>query len=549
MLKIGDFSKIFNVTIKTIRFYEEKELLKPYYIDKYSGYRYYNDENIKQMSKIMYLKNLGFSLEEIKNYDENLVKTKIEEYQAKIMQYTSNINILKDIETKKQKGEEVKTFINDKKAIGKWELIGVSTTKENAKKHIFENGKFIDIKELYLLENGEKYWIISWSKNYIYIKGKENTYEIDGKYMYIEILYPEDKSLYMVAVYEKVNNKKYTQNEIRKKDKFDGYYREDYRIIGFWKIIDFLKIGQRFNYRKIKNGQDFELERITVNPIENQVIAYINKKTKILKYTKNSILNLVYPDTKCHYEYKRINGKEYLFLEWKTEDYIFNKKIDGYYVLEKIGGINYMEEMFEKKDKIYSILTREEKGLTLGKEIILPENKRGNVNALVVAGSGAGKSASYTIPNILKMLGSYIITDPIGEIYDKTHTYLKNNGYKIKVLNYENRDIQNNIDEEDKYQYNPISHIKSDTDVENLANILIGNEDEEFLDEACKSLMKAVIYYVIKEEDNKDLLTCFKLMGLPKEKLFEKFDTFEENTKEYKYYTILKSFPEKTYQL
>lgn len=193
MLKIGDFSKIFNVTIKTIRFYEEKELLKPYYIDKYSGYRYYNDENIKQMSKIMYLKNLGFSLEEIKNYDENLVKTKIEEYQAKIMQYTSNINILKDIETKKQKGEEVKTFINDEKAIGKWELIGVSTTKENAKKHIFENGKFIDIKELYLLENGEKYWIISWSKNYIYIKGKENTYEIDGKYMYIEILYPEDK--------------------------------------------------------------------------------------------------------------------------------------------------------------------------------------------------------------------------------------------------------------------------------------------------------------------------------------------------------------------
>ena len=34
MLKIGEFAKIFNVTIKTIRFYEEKELLKPCYIDK-----------------------------------------------------------------------------------------------------------------------------------------------------------------------------------------------------------------------------------------------------------------------------------------------------------------------------------------------------------------------------------------------------------------------------------------------------------------------------------------------------------------------------------
>ena len=64
MLKIGDFAKVFNVTIKTIRFYEEKELIKPAYIDKYSGYRYYDDSNFTQMSKIMYLKNLGFSLVE-----------------------------------------------------------------------------------------------------------------------------------------------------------------------------------------------------------------------------------------------------------------------------------------------------------------------------------------------------------------------------------------------------------------------------------------------------------------------------------------------------
>lgn len=83
MLKIGEFAKTFNVTIKTVRFYEEKELLKPCYIDKYSGYRYYDEENIKQMNQILWLKKLGFSLDEIKKYDEKLVKTKIEEYQEK----------------------------------------------------------------------------------------------------------------------------------------------------------------------------------------------------------------------------------------------------------------------------------------------------------------------------------------------------------------------------------------------------------------------------------------------------------------------------------
>lgn len=436
MLKIGEFAKLFNVTIKTIRFYEEKELLQPCYIDKYSGYRYYNEENIKQMNEILYLKKLGFSLEEIKKYDEKLVKNKIEEYQEKIIQYTSNINILKDIDNTSPKGEEVK--------------------------------------------------------------------------------------------------------KTKKKFKFNGYYKNDYRIIGFWKTIALLKKNQRFKYRNLEIKQDFEIERLTINPVENEVIAYINKENLITKYTKDYMINIIGNNTASYYEYKKVNGKKYLFLEWK----------DGYYyVLEKIGGINLMEEMFENKEKMYNILTKDGKGLTLGRDIILPEDKRGNVNALIVGGCGAGKTASFIMTNVLKMLGSYIIVDPLGEIYDKTHKYLKNNGYKIKVLNYENRDIKNRIDEEDKYQYNPLSHVKSDTDIENLANILIGdNDSDEFWNEAAKSLMKAVIYYVIENEEKKDLLTCFKLLGLSKETLFSKFDIFAENSKAYKYYTILKTFPDKTYQ-
>lgn len=425
MLKIGEFAKIFNVTIKTIRFYEEKELLNPCYIDKYSGYRYYDDENIKQMNQILYLKKLGFSLDEIKKYDEKLVKNKIEEYQEKIIQYTSNINILKDIDSTSTKGEEVK--------------------------------------------------------------------------------------------------------KAKKPFEFKGYYKKDYRIIGFWKTIALLKKNQKFKYREQEKNQDFELERITINPIENEVIAYINKKSIIAKYTKDYILDIIEPKSTSCYEYKKVNGKKYLFIEWKDE---------CYYVLEKIGWINFMEEMFENKEKMYNILTKDGRGLTLGKDIILPEDKRGNVNTLIVGGSGAGKSSAYTVTNTLKMLGSYIIVDPLGEVYDRTHKYLTNNGYKIKVLNYENRDIENNVDEEDKYQYNPLSHIKNDADIENLANILVGDEDDEFWNDASKSLMKTVIYYVIENEDKKDLLTCFKLLGLPKESLFANFDIFEENTKAYKYYTI-----------
>ncbi len=79
MLKIGEFAKLFNVSLKTIRFYEEKNLLKPAYIDEFSGYRYYDDYNIETMRKILYLKDLGFSLDEIKNYNDEIVQYKINE--------------------------------------------------------------------------------------------------------------------------------------------------------------------------------------------------------------------------------------------------------------------------------------------------------------------------------------------------------------------------------------------------------------------------------------------------------------------------------------
>lgn len=240
----------------------------------------------------------------------------------------------------------------------------------------------------------------------------------------------------------------------------------------------------------------------------------------------------------CNYMYNRINGKEYITVEWKTDDYIYGKKLFGYYILEKIGG-NFMEEMFEKKEKIYSILSSKKCGLVLGKDIYLPQDKRGNENALIVAGSGAGKSAAFTIPNVLNMLGNYVITDPWGEIYENTHKYLEKNGYLVKTINYE--DCENN------YKYNPLNHIRTDNDIDILTDILVGSEDDDFGNESVKCLIKTILYYVMANEEKKDLLTCFKLISLSKEELFKKLEIFPGDSKISKYYSILKTFPEKTY--
>ncbi|MCP4140670.1 MAG: MerR family transcriptional regulator [Chloroflexi bacterium] len=73
MIKIGDFSKLAHVTVKTLHHYGELGLLRPAHIDRYTGYRYYALTQLPRLNRIMALKDLGFSLEQITNLlDEKL---------------------------------------------------------------------------------------------------------------------------------------------------------------------------------------------------------------------------------------------------------------------------------------------------------------------------------------------------------------------------------------------------------------------------------------------------------------------------------------------
>jgi effector-binding domain-containing protein len=65
MFKIGDFSSLSRVSVKTLRYYDEIGLLKPAEIDRYTGYRYYSAEQLPRLNRIVALKELGFSLEGI----------------------------------------------------------------------------------------------------------------------------------------------------------------------------------------------------------------------------------------------------------------------------------------------------------------------------------------------------------------------------------------------------------------------------------------------------------------------------------------------------
>ena len=159
----------------------------------------------------------------------------------------------------------------------------------------------------------------------------------------------------------------------------------------------------------------------------------------------------------------------------------------------------------------YRILSKKE-GIILAQDNYLPVDKRGNINVLVVGGSGSGKSASYSIPNAYQMLGSYVFTDPKGELYDTTAGYLKENGYKIKVLNLVHPQFSDG--------YNPLMHISSEIDVDVIANTIVkgqkieGSNSDPFWDDSAEMLLKALIYYLMatRPEEEQNLASCAELV-------------------------------------
>jgi len=65
MLKIGEFSRLSQVTIKTLHHYGELGLIKPAHIDPTTNYRFYTVEQLPRIHRIMALKEIGLSLEQI----------------------------------------------------------------------------------------------------------------------------------------------------------------------------------------------------------------------------------------------------------------------------------------------------------------------------------------------------------------------------------------------------------------------------------------------------------------------------------------------------
>ena len=157
------------------------------------------------------------------------------------------------------------------------------------------------------------------------------------------------------------------------------------------------------------------------------------------------------------------------------------------------------------------ILTGTE-SLTMNTRPANPANAR-NLNACIIGGSGSGKTRFWLTPNLLQAHSSYVVVDPKGGIVGQTGSFLKKQGYRIKVFN--------SIDFSKSMRYNPLAYIKNEADILKFVNALISNtkgdgkDGDEFWTKAETLLYCALIAYIVFEgpEQDRNLITLVDLIN------------------------------------
>ena len=125
-----------------------------------------------------------------------------------------------------------------------------------------------------------------------------------------------------------------------------------------------------------------------------------------------------------------------------------------------------------------------------------------NNNVLVVGTSGSGKTRSIVTPNLLQATGSYVISDPKGNLYDKYGPYLKNQGYDVKKLDF--------TDPKHSEKYNFFEYIRNTQDINKMAHMIVyangqGNLADPFWDRSAELLLQSLIGYLYETVQKSDM--------------------------------------------
>ena len=348
-LTIGQLCKIFKITPRAVRFYEEIGLIVPASANSETNYRYYSKENVSHLKKILYLKELGLSLEEIKLYFSHSNKDKAELLKFRKEQYEILTKLIDKLLNDKDYSLEKIDVLNltgsnvqkkeIKKLQGVWKLSGIYSGIKNAKKQQNPLNKFSPYQFLAFDKNGQSPWFYYANDKKIvfntFYKPISEIYQIYENKLFIKINNPSQHNFCLVNEDERL-----TESHILVFTKFSDNY-EDYKqflfldendnistnetVLGTWELVGHNSSFTAKNFSKDKNSE-------SVLFINSCGIAKYFEDSKLTQFAVCS--NCLYNkdlSTMCKFKIEN----DYLILEYKTRVYTFTGKLKNYLVFKK----------------------------------------------------------------------------------------------------------------------------------------------------------------------------------------------------------------------
>lgn len=368
MIKIGDFAKVCNVSARTLRYYDDEGVLKADFVDEVTGYRFYSPEAVEKYKKLVFYKELGFSLQEIKKLltateeeEKEMLKKKKGTLLSSVQQIQGQVQTINGMFAPDEGGKALPSILNipftdAPEVVGKWELCGMlrdetdfsSAQEIPPEAHIF--------KEIIFMPGGANVWSYFWTKGIFYtMSGKHGsavanpyrTVRQNGEhYMIIYFMKDNDVSTdkALPVLYRQIDTVAYSEDQMRPRiDRVDYPFVEDPAVSGSWSVVDFVRRAEDFDPthqqtpKKLLATTDLQFLPRGICIKYARAESSGKKVSWGLSYTKGLVLNRTHM-TAEEYIIKSFDGKDYLLVEHKSGDYAF-------------GGIEPYWYVFERKDE------------------------------------------------------------------------------------------------------------------------------------------------------------------------------------------------------
>ena len=403
MYKIGELSKLSQIPVKTLRYYDGEGLLTPVYVDDFTGYRYYSAAQLSECYRIVMLKDLGFRLSEIKEFlsasdkdRQKLLSCKQEQLMSRKAEIENSINVLHKLSLSLKEDQrmfdivvrESETFsvaferriVADRMEAQEYlkkfrseleeEKLGERSVIIDYSTEYSESG--IDVgfgvevkgklsgKSAYctkdLVFDGDTVNLICNKDNFAEALEAVNQYIADHSY---QIIGPEYHVFYLDDTIEiKVPVAKLGEFNPIHAESIDVPFQEDPEFFGRWEMIDCVPCKESFNPACIKTT---DLSKT----VKDLYFLPKGERYWCFGWTKGYLLSRCgWPEkvNRNAYTIERIGDEQYMFIEFKAYDYYLGGRPE-IWVLKKIDSKEYRKEEICIKDEIPDLPAEDEKVL------------------------------------------------------------------------------------------------------------------------------------------------------------------------------------------